>query len=61
MWAVYLCGCTDCFMAAMFMVEEDAKEYAKKVSRNPEGFHIVYFHNISDIDTTDTGWMTSCQ
>jgi len=56
MYAVYLCGSTDCFLAAMFMNEEDALQYAVESNRNPEGYRIVYWPNISNIDTTDTGW-----
>ncbi len=56
MWAVYLCGCTDCFLHAMFSVENDAKKWAEENSRNPEGFRVVYWAAPADIDMTDTGW-----
>ena len=56
MWAVYLCGATDCFLHAMFSQYSEAEEYAISVSRNPEGFLIKEWPNISDIDVSDTGW-----
>ena len=56
MWAVYLCGATDCFLHAMFSQYGEAEEYAIAISRNPEGFIIKEWPNISDIDTSDTGW-----
>lgn len=56
MWAVYLCGATDCFLHAMFSQYGEAEEYALVMSRNTEGFSIKEWPNISDIDTSDTGW-----
>ncbi len=56
MWAVYLCGPTDCFLHAMFMVREDAYEWATAQCINPEGFEVKRWDKISNIDITDTGW-----
>lgn len=57
MWAVYLCGATDCFLHAMFMTREQAYAWAEnEASGNPEGFMVKRWDKISDIDTTDTGW-----
>ena len=56
MWAVYLCGPTDCFLHAMFYYEHAAKEWAKQHDKNPEGYKIVYWHSPNEIDTSDTGW-----
>ena len=56
MWAVYLCGATDCFLHAMFVSYGSAEEYALAVSKNPEGFRIIEWPEIKDIDTSDTGW-----
>ena len=56
MWAVYLCGATDCFLHAMFDSYGSAEEYALAVSKNPEGFVIKEFKTPQDIDMSDTGW-----
>jgi hypothetical protein len=56
MWAVYLCGCTDCFLHAMFMSEQHAKEWADLHGTNPEGYMIEYWETPKQIDTSDTGW-----
>jgi hypothetical protein len=56
MWAVYLCGATDCFLHALFMTREQAYQWAEQESNNPEGFHVKRWDKISDIDTSDTGW-----
>ena len=59
MWAVYMCGATDCFLAAMFMDFDTADQWAEFYSHNygnPEGFTITFWKNITDIDTSDTGW-----
>ena len=59
MWAVYLCGCTDCFLHAMFAVENDAKKWLEENNRNPEGAYIVFFNTPEEIDKTDTGWQVN--
>ena len=56
MYAVYLCGPTDCFLRAMFMDERHAEEWAYANSFNPEGYKIVYWSCSSDVDKSDTGW-----
>lgn len=56
MWAVYTCGCTDCFFAALFVSEDLAHEWAKTHAKNPEGYYVKYWDKVSDIDMTDTGW-----
>lgn len=56
MWAVYICGCTDCFLHAMFMDESEAYKWAAAHNRNPEGYRVVFFAKPTDIDRTDTGW-----
>ena len=56
MYAVYLCGCTDCFLHAMFMSWEDANKWAKENSKNPEGYLIKWWRTPQDMDTSDTGW-----
>lgn len=56
MWAVYLCGPTDCFLHAMFMTREEAYAWAEKQDTNPEGYCVKRWDKIADIDTTDTGW-----
>ena len=58
MWAVYLCGSTDCFLHAMFSSEALATEWAAKYGINPEGYRIVFWKDPSEIDKTDTGWMS---
>jgi hypothetical protein len=63
-WAVYLCGCTDCFLHALFDDEEKAKKWAVENSHNPEGYSIVFYKTPSDIPVyylktktgDDTGW-----
>jgi hypothetical protein len=59
MWAVYLCGATDCFLHALFRDHEAALEWAANNSTNPEGYSIRYWASIADIDKTDTGWEDS--
>lgn len=49
MWAVYLCGCTDCFLTALFGTHERALKWAKENSHNPEGYTIQFFANPIDI------------
>jgi len=56
MWAVYCCGCTDCFLHAMFIGKNAAQKWAEENCKNPEGYVIKFFQNPSDIDVTDTGW-----
>lgn len=56
MYAVYLCGATDCFLSAMFMSEAQARVWAMEHSKNPEGFTVVYWADIYDIDKSATGW-----
>lgn len=56
MWAVYLCGCTDCFLHALFADEHRAKKWAIENSRNPEGYVIHYYATPNDIPNDDTGW-----
>ena len=56
MYAVYLCGCTDCFLHAMFMDENSAVKWAEEDSSNPEGYKIVYWACSTDVDKSDTGW-----
>lgn len=56
MHAVYLCGCTDCFLHALFVEESKAIEWAEANSVNPEGYKIVVWDTPSEIDTSDTGW-----
>lgn len=56
MYGVYLCGCTDCFLSALFMDEEDAVKWAEETSKNSEGYSVRYFQTPLDIDKTDTGW-----
>ena len=56
MWAVYFCGSSDCFFHAAFSQYGEAEEHALSLSKNPEGFRIVPWRTIQDIDTTDTGW-----
>ena len=57
MWAVYLCGPTDCFLHALFRSEWDAQEWARQQDRQrPEKCLIKFFPAPADIDTTDTGW-----
>lgn len=56
MWAVYLCGCTDCFLHALFVSEEAAKKWAQENNHTPEGYKIYYWADIYDIDKSDTGW-----
>ena len=55
-FAVYLCGATDCFLAAVFNDNEEALEYGQKHSRNPEGFYVREWKRRSDVDFTDTGF-----
>jgi hypothetical protein len=56
MWAVYLCGPTDCFLHAMFMTREQAYLWAIEQCKNPEGYKVKRWDKPSDIDITDTGW-----
>lgn len=57
MYALYLCGATDCFLHAIFMEYGCAEEYALSLPHmNPEGFYIKEWKSIKDIDTSDTGW-----
>lgn len=56
MWAVYLCGPTDCFLHAMFREGGQAIMWAEENDVNPEGYLIKFFKNVEDIDRTDTGW-----
>ena len=58
MYAVYLCGATDCFLSALFMNKGAAECWAKENSKNPEGFAIKYFDTPLDIDTSKIGWST---
>jgi hypothetical protein len=39
-FAVFCCGCTDCFPHAAFVVREQAVEWARSNCRNPEGYII---------------------
>lgn len=55
MWAVYLCGPTDCFLHCMFFDKEVAEEWAVSNNRNPEGYYIKYFNSPMDVDIADTG------
>ncbi len=56
MWAVYLCGCTDCFLHAIFASEKHAHEWAETHGTNPEGYMIEYWKTPAEIDISDTGW-----
>ncbi len=56
MYAVYLCGPTDCFLHALFMNEFHAEEWASSHNYNPEGYKIVYWACASDVDKSSTGW-----
>ena len=56
MYGVYLCGCTDCFLNAMFMKYEDAEAWGKKYGTNLEGYVIQFFKTPLDIPFDDTGW-----
>ena len=56
MWAVYLCGATDCFLHACFSEYGQAEEWGVQFSKNSEGFLIKEWPEIQDIDTSDTGW-----
>lgn len=56
MWAVYLCGATDCFLHACFTEYGQAEEWAIQFSNNPEGFMIKEWPSVSDISISDTGW-----
>jgi hypothetical protein len=56
MFAVYLCGCTDCFLTAMFRDEKEAYKWARENSKNPEGFRVAYWRTPEEIDRNDTGW-----
>lgn len=56
MYAVYLCGCTDCFLHALFMSEKAAIKWAEENSKNPEGYIIKMWATPDEIDRTDTGW-----
>ena len=39
-FVVSLCGCTDCFVHAIFQERENAVKWAKENGRNPEGYLI---------------------
>lgn len=56
MWGVYLCGCTDCFLHALFVEKEKAEEWGKQYGTNPEGYFLKFFSAPEDIPRTDTGW-----
>ncbi len=56
MWAVYLCGATDCFLHAMFVDQDDADQWLKDNSHNPEGGYVELWKTPTEIDTSDTGW-----
>lgn len=56
MYAVYLCGCTDCFFHALFRTHELAEAWVKTQRLNPEGYFINFWAKPEDIDRTDTGW-----
>lgn len=56
MYAVYLCGCTDCFLHAIFVTKDYAEKRAKEHSQNPEGYFIKHWATPEDIDREDTGW-----
>ena len=56
MYAVYLCGATDCFLSAIFKSSSDAWDWANTKSSNPEGYVIKYWETTEDIDTSNTGW-----
>ena len=56
MYAVYLCGCTDCFLSAIFDSRDDAVAWAEGKNNKPEGYLINRWRSIADIDTSDNGW-----
>lgn len=53
MYGVYLCGCTDCFLTAMFQEQVEAIKWAEENSKNPEGFVIKYFAVPDEISLDD--------
>ena len=55
MFAVYLCGPTDCFLHAMFLERDDAYEWAKS-RKVGDDYMIKRWDKLSDVDTSDTGW-----
>lgn len=55
MYAVYLCGPTDCFLHALFMVREEAVCWAEQ-RESPDHYIIKRWDSLKDVDTTDTGW-----
>lgn len=56
MWGVYLCGCTDCFLHALFVDKDKAEAWGKENGTNPEGYLLKFFATPQDIPRTDTGW-----
>lgn len=56
MWAVYLCGPTDCFLEALFMCQATALNWLKEQDIAPDRYLITRWEKLSDIDTSDTGW-----
>ncbi len=55
MYAVYLCGPTDCFLHNIYGQYGEAEEYAIAF-QGPEGFVIKEWKTVADIDVSDTGW-----
>lgn len=63
MWAVYLCGPTDCFLHALFMEEADAVKWMLETEsgRAPsagcgERPFMRFYKSPGAIPRTDTGW-----
>ncbi len=49
-FSVWLCGCTDCFIHAVFINREDAVEWANLNNHNPEGFLIKEHTTLAELD-----------
>lgn len=56
MYAVYVCGPTDCFLQALFINWVQAAAWANVHCTNPEGYQIRYWACATDVDKSDTGW-----